>query len=232
MPARNEAGNVGEVVRRARGTIEGLGIRAEILAIDGDSSDGTREEAAAAGATVVSERGGTYGDALREGFRRARGRYVLTMDSDLSHEPEFLCEMWKARERGDVIVASRYVAGGRAEMRWLRGALSRILNGTFPRLLGVPVRDLSSGFRLYRREDVAGLALAARDFDVLVEALVRLHIAGRTIREIPFHYRARHAGKSNVKLLRFGMGYLRILGRMRRVRRECGTRNAECGKEE
>ena len=219
VPTRNEAGNIGELITRARRMIDQIGIEAEILVIDGNSIDGTCEEAEAAGATAIRNGGNSYGDALRTGFARARGAFVLTMDSDLSHEPEFLESMWAIREQADVIIASRYVPGGQAEMSLFRWMLSRILNVTFTSILRIPVRDISSGFRLYRKPVLDGLTLQARDFDVLEEILIRLHVQGCTIREVPFHYRPRKEGKSNAKLIRFGIAYMETLCQMIRLRR-------------
>jgi dolichol-phosphate mannosyltransferase len=218
IPTKNEAGNIGELIGRARRVIDRLGIQVEILTIDGNSTDATCEEAEAAGAVAVRDGGDCYGDALRTGFSRAGGRYVLTMDSDLSHEPEFLARMWALRDQADVIVASRYVPGGATDTALFRAVLSRILNLVFISILQVPVKDISSGFRLYRKEVLERLPLVARDFDVLEEILIRLHLAGRRIREVPFHYRSRKSGKSNAKLIRFGIAYLKTLWKMVRLR--------------
>jgi len=72
------------------------------------------------------------------------------MDADLSHPPTFVADLWAHRDEAEVLVASRYVPGGAATMPLLRALLSRILNRVFARGLGVPLEDLSSGFRLYR----------------------------------------------------------------------------------
>ena len=99
-----------------------------------------------------------------------------------------------------------------------RRVLSTILNRTYASLLGMKLRDLSSGFRMYDREVLATLDLRARDFDALEEILVRIHINGGRIKEVPFHYRARHSGRSHAKLLKFGWAYSRTLLRMCRLR--------------
>jgi dolichol-phosphate mannosyltransferase len=159
-----------------------------------------------------------YGGALRTGFQAATGNYVLTLDADGSHDPSFLSQMWESRESAEVVVASRYVAGGAAEMSPLRSVLSRVLNLTFRRGLSLPVHDLSSGYRLYHRAAVRGLKIQATNFDVLEEILIRTLAAGYTVREIPFHYRARMSGESHVRLARFAISYMRTLGSMWRLR--------------
>ncbi|MFQ5852423.1 MAG: methyltransferase domain-containing protein [Candidatus Binatia bacterium] len=144
--------------------------------------------------------------------------YIVTMDADLSHRPAFLQEFWKRRDEAEILIASRYVPGGRADISWFRRLLSRILNRTYRRLLSLPLRDLSSGFRMYRRDVLPGLKLQARDFDLLEEILVRIHAEGWWILEVPFHYMARGPGRSHAHLFRFGWAFLRTLLRMWRLR--------------
>jgi SAM-dependent methyltransferase len=140
------------------------------------------------------------------------------MDADLSHRPVFLDEFWKRRHEAEVLVASRYVASGRADMGWFRRLLSHILNRTYSRVLSLPLRDLSSGFRMYRREVLANLVIQARDFDVLEEILIRVHAEGWRILEVPFHYMTRGSGRSHARLFKFGRAFLKTLVRMWRLR--------------
>ncbi len=136
IPAWNEEGNIGPLLRRCHATLAEMGIaNAEILVIDGGSVDGTVAEAEAEGAIARKQEGRGYGGALRTGFAMARGRYVQTMDSDLSHEPEVIEQLYAARERADVVIASRYVKGGAADIPLYRAVLSRILNVVFTTVL-------------------------------------------------------------------------------------------------
>jgi SAM-dependent methyltransferase len=130
----------------------------------------------------------------------------------------FIEEFWKRRHEADLLIASRYVPGGRAEMSLLRRCLSLMLNRTYRRVLSLPVRDLSSGFRMYRRDLLEGLSVQARDFDVLEEILIRIHAEGRRICEVPFHYMVRGAGRSHARLIKFGWALLKTLVRMWRLR--------------
>ena len=140
------------------------------------------------------------------------------MDADLSHPPVFLKDFWQERSNSDLLIASRYVRGGRADMALGRRILSTILNRTYALLLGMKLRDLSSGFRMYDRKVLATLDLHARDFDALEEILVRIHISGGRIKEVPFHYQARQSGKSHAKLIKFGWAFSKTLLRMCRLR--------------
>ncbi|TLY23804.1 MAG: methyltransferase domain-containing protein [Nitrospirae bacterium] len=143
---------------------------------------------------------------------------IVVADADLSHRPVFLEEFWRRRDEAEVLIASRYVPGGRADMSRFRRLLSHILNRTYSRVLSFPLRDLSSGFRMYHRDVLLGLTLVARDFDVLEEILIRVHAEGWRILEIPFHYMSRGSGRSHVRLFKFGWAFTKTLVRMWKLR--------------
>ncbi len=220
IPTLNEAGNIGPLITRCLATIAQLGVRAEILVVDGGSQDGTVKEASDAGGRVIRQEGRGYGGALRTGFSAAQGRHVQTMDSDLSHEPEVIASLWKARDQADIVIASRYVPGGGGEMPALRAVLSRILNVVFTRAFRLPIHDISSGFRLYRRSVLERVSFHATDFDVLEEILILIANQGGTLTEVPFLYRPRQAGRSHAKLFKFGVAYCRTFYQMWKLRKD------------
>src|SRR3989304_3022795 len=108
--------------------LERLEVPGEILVVDGGSTDGTPRWAAEAGARVLTQPGRGYADALLAGLRAARGRFVLTLDADYSHDPDFVDALWARRAAADLVVASRYVPGGHAPMPLARKLLSRVLH--------------------------------------------------------------------------------------------------------
>src|SRR5215469_4729890 len=128
LPVINERDNLDILIPRLKSLLKNARLDGEIVVVDGGSSDGTCESAAAHGVRVVSERGNGYGAAIQTGFEEARGDWVLTLDADLSHDPDFVAKMWRARDRGDIVIASRYVRGGVAYTDWLRKSLSWLLN--------------------------------------------------------------------------------------------------------
>jgi SAM-dependent methyltransferase len=143
---------------------------------------------------------------------------VITLDADLSHPPETLPELVAASERADVVIASRYVAGGSARMPIARSLLSRLLNLVYRRALAVPVADLSSGFRLYHRRVLDELALVSEKYDVLEEILVKIYSRGWRVLEIPFAYRPRAAGQSHANVIGFTPAFLATLVSLWRMR--------------
>jgi glycosyltransferase involved in cell wall biosynthesis len=218
VPVLNERENVERLFPRTADVLRGLGCSYELVAVDGGSTDGTEAAAAAAGARVIRQTLPGYGGALREGLAAARGRYLLTLDADLSHDPHFIAKLWRARTRADVLIASRYVKGGVAYMPRHRLLLSRVLNAFFARGLGLPVRDLSSGFRLYRAAAVRELALEGTNFEVLEEILVKAYAEGWSVAEIPFTYYPRQRGASHARIVPFGLALLKAFFRLWRLR--------------
>jgi dolichol-phosphate mannosyltransferase len=165
---------------------------------------------------VLQPVGPGYGAALRAGFAQAVGEYVLTLDADGSHDPSFLPAIWTARHGVEVVIASRYVDGGDAEMPRARRALSRTLSFVLRRGLSLPYSDLSSGYRLYRRAALESVALQATGFDILQEVLIRMLAAGFAIREVPLRYRA--LGTNRGWMARFARSHVKTFLAMWKLR--------------
>ncbi len=218
IPAWNEGDNLRRLLPPLRETVESLGADWEILVADHEGTDGSPEICRREGARLLKVPQGGYGSALLAAFDGVRGDFVLTMDADLSHPSDFVKELWDRRASFDLVVASRYVEGGSADMSLLRRFLSRLLNWTFSTALQVPVKDLSSGFRLYRRSVLEEIQPRGRDFNILQEILIRAVALGFRVGEVPFAYRRRGSGESHARLVSFAVQYLRTFGRMWRLR--------------
>jgi len=209
LPVVNERDNLRQLLPRLKAVIERERLSFEIIVVDGGSSDGTPQTTAELGARAVPEQRRGYAGALATGIAEAQGDYVLTLDADLSHEPAFAAKLWRARTQADIVIASRYARGGAAYAGVMRQWLSRLLNLWMRRVLSMPVRDLSSGFRLYRHEALQNLKLEARNFEVIEEVLVKAYAQGYSIFEVPFTYFPRESGRSHARLLRFGLDLMR-----------------------
>lgn len=219
IPTINEAGNIKVLLPRVKETLSQIVDSYEVLVVDGGSSDGTREVAANLGAKVIVQRQRGYGAALREGFRAARGAYILTMDADMSHSPVSIRDLWALREQAEIVIASRYVSGGSTETPLLRLGLSRLLNLFFRWGLSLSVRDFSNGFRLYNSAAIRSMGEGASNgYDFLEESLVLCVAAGWTIKEVPSHLAPRREGQSHANLWRAGVAFLRTFARMWRLR--------------
>jgi dolichol-phosphate mannosyltransferase len=170
-------------------------------------------KAQALGATFVAAPGPGYGEILHAGLSAATGRYVLTMDADFSHRPAYVRTMWANRDQGEVLISSRYVPGAHAEMSWGRRVLSRLLNTLYRNLLALPYRDLSSGFRMFRREALLDIGLPrGKGLDALPEMLVKSYSQGWRIVEVPFWYEGARP-LTRARMLKLGLGFLGTLGK-------------------
>jgi SAM-dependent methyltransferase len=198
--------------------LDELELSYEFLVITNDCDTETIEASSREGARVLLLASAGYGAALVEGFKQSCGEYILTLDADLSHRPEFVRDMWKSRNAVDILIASRYVAGGTASMPRTRLYLSRLLNLAFRRGLSMPLHDMSSGFRLYRRSMLAPQALTGTDFDVLEEILVKAFCEGWRVQEIPFDYMPREHGTSSMRVTALGRAYLRAFWSLWKLR--------------
>ncbi len=215
LPTFNEAQNVEAVVRAADAALTLASPAGHtILIVDDDSPDGTgaiADRLAAADGSHVEvlhrpEREG-LGPAYLAGFRRALDAgagQVLQMDSDLSHDPRDLGRLLAAVRDGgaDVALGSRYVEGGRIE-DW--GRLRRIVSRGGSRyaqgVLGLPVRDLTGGFKCLSAEALEALDLSSvrsRGYAFQVELTFRAIRAGFRVVELPITFRDRRAGSSKM----------------------------------
>lgn len=193
------------------------GARLRVMIVDDNSPDGTGQLADKLaerypGQLEVlhrkTERG--LGGACIEGFARALEQgpdLIAQMDADLSHDPAVLVEMVRAIERADVVIGSRYVDGSSLDRRWprRRKALSWFANRiAVPVILSVPMRDTTSGYRLWRREALMKVdpktRVRSRGFGFLIEMAYLATRLGCRIEEVPIHYRWRDAGGSKMTL--------------------------------
>jgi dolichol-phosphate mannosyltransferase len=210
LPTFNEAENLEPLVEAARAK---LPPSARILVVDDSSPDGTGEIAdRLAGrhenvAVLHRPRKEGLGPAYVAGFRRALeggAGFVLEMDSDFSHDPAYLPRLLEAAKRADVVLGSRYVAGGGvSDWGALRRAISRG-GSTYARLvLGVDVRDLTGGFKCFRREVLEAIdldAITTRGYAFQVELTYRAIRCGFKVVEVPILFRERRVGKSKMDL--------------------------------
>ena len=208
IPVKNEGKNIKLLLKSLKETLGKLGVTHEIIVIDGNSDDDTVSQARGLAQRVLIQNKPGYGNALKEGFSIAEGQYILTMDGDLSHPTEFIQSMYQKRKEAELIIASRYVKGGQASMPLWRRILSHILNKAFAVILSLPIKDISSGFRLYQVKALSKLTLKNQDFSILEEIAIKMWNRGDRIKEIPFYYKPRIHGRSKVKLLIFGKSYL------------------------
>lgn len=221
VPTLNEEGALAQILPRLRETFKRLGLRGEIIVVDGRSTDKTVAVAEAGGARVLIQTGRGLGGALREGLLAASAPWIAVVDADGSHPPEVLADMWASRGGWDLVIASRYIPGGSAVMGPARRFLSRLLNVVSRFVLNLPVHDASGGFRLYSAEfaRAASRETVVNDFTIQQELLVSILSRGGKVLEIPFHYEHRIDGASKASTVRLAPAYARMLLKRRSGKR-------------
>ena len=216
LPTLNEASNISVLLPGLPEILAPLKIQYEVLIVDGGSSDGTVNIASQFGpwVKVLIQKEQGYAEALKTGFAAAGGDYMITLDSDLSHDSNLIPTLWEKRLKKDILIGSRYIPGGSAKMPVWRWALSRLLNKFVSVILELPFSDLSSGYRLYKSSVIRSIPLESSDFDILEEILIRAYAGGYSIEEVPIHYTPRQKGKSKAQLFRFMVSFIKTLPKM------------------
>ncbi len=212
IPTYNEAENLPKLVS----AIFSLPLPdLKLLVVDDNSPDGTgkiADELAQIhpGRISVNHRVGKLGlrTAYLEGFQLAiadGAQAVGQMDADFSHDPKKLVEMAAALESADVALGSRYVPGGSVDEQWplWRKALSAFGNTYARTILGLPLRDITTGFRMWRRETILGMPLEriqSNGYIFLVEMAYMAYSLGYQFAQVPIYFADRRWGKSKMSL--------------------------------
>ncbi len=209
IPTYNEAENLPKMVS----ALFALPLDLNVLIVDDNSPDGTGRSAddlstTHPGRMEVIHRSGKLGfaSAYLQAFRRllARNEEVIAqIDCDFSHDPAALVEMAKRIETCDVVFGSRYVPGGSTDERWpfWRKALSAWSNFYARSILGMRVRDMTGGYRMWRLETLRGMPLErvkSNGYIFQVEMAYLADSLGYRISELPIYFADRRWGKSKM----------------------------------
>lgn len=219
MPAYQEEENLRFLLPRINQEISGMSVRAEIIVVDTPMSlDDTQNVCKEFGVKWVPRKNGdAYGDAVRTGIESSMGEYVIFMDADGSHAPEWISKLYSQRNNQDVVIASRYVENGFTENSLILIAMSRLLNFTYSIVLGIKCKDISNSYRLYHGEQIRAIQLTSDNFEIVEEILLRLTRQYKPLRvlEIPFTFKQRLFGKSKRNLVVFIFTYIYTLLKLR-----------------
>jgi dolichol-phosphate mannosyltransferase len=208
LPTYNEAENIDRFLRAVRKAAPDT----DVLVVDDDSPDGTAAIARSVdeelGRITLLSRPGKrgLGSAYRDGFAHVLDSdydVVVTMDADLSHDPDRIPEfIQRVAEGADLVIGSRYVTGG-GTTDWpvRRQLLSKWGNAYTRTILGVSPRDCTGGFRAYRATALASIdptSTSAEGYAFMTELVRRLSAQDAEIVESPIIFRDRTLGKSKM----------------------------------
>jgi len=210
IPTYNEAENLPKLVS----ALFSLPLDIHIFVVDDDSPDGTGdfadEMAEKDSRLQVLHRFGKLG--LRSAYLAAFQQVMKTntdiivqMDADFSHDPAVLVEMAKRIESCDLVIGSRYVSGGSVDERWpiWRKWLSSFGNFYARSILGFPLRDVTTGYRMWRRKALADMPLErikASGYVFLVEMAYLAYCMDYHICETPIYFADRRWGNSKMSI--------------------------------
>lgn len=202
MPTYNEAGNIGELIKR---TVDTLKNNYEIIVVDDNSPDGT--------SSIVQKlqpkfpkvrlitRQNEHGlpTAIMAGIRQAKGDILAWFDCDLTMPPEKLPEMIKLLDKNDIVVGSRFIKDGqdnRGEI--FTKMMSLALNYLSMLFFGSDVHDYTSGFIAAKKSAVSDMIFSGRHGTYFINLLVEAKSKGRKIAEIPYILTPRLSGESKI----------------------------------
>jgi len=220
IPAHNEAGSLGETVSTLVTALEGAGIKHEILIVNDNSTDNTRDviaDLAGRYATVRSVDNpppNGFGFAVRAGLAAFRGDVVAIVMAEGSDAPEDLVKCYnKLAEGYDCVFGSRFIDGSEViDYPVHKLVLNRLANLFIRVLFGQRFNDFTNAFKLYRREVIAGLQpILSHHFNLTVELPLKALIRGYSFAVVPISWKNRKAGISKLNIREMGSRYLFIV---------------------
>jgi len=198
IPAKNEAEGLSQILDSVRPYVQ------EILIIDGNSQDNTREIVQLKGARLLSDNGKGKGKAIRLGIKGVSGDIIVFMDADGSHEPRDIPKLVQPiiNGRADMVIGSRIIGGSdEFYMKWdsfIRQTGNNLVSLIINYRWGVKLTDIQNGFRAIKTDVVRRLNLKADDFDIEEEMVMKCLKKGYRITEVKSHEYARGWGKSKL----------------------------------
>lgn len=220
IPAYLEQENLALILPQLESTLRKMEVPSEVIVVDtSEEMDNTR---------IVCEKfqfvkyinrtpGNSYGDAIRSGILSASGRFVIFMDADGSHSPDFIEELYKNKERGDIVIASRYIEGGHTDNNLILIMMSYIVNTLYSIILNLKCKDVSNSFKLYSKTDLDGITLKCSNFDIVEEMLYKIKRRNDKLVmfEIPYSFKKRVFGETKRNLFKFIFSFCFTLIKLR-----------------
>ena len=164
----------------------------------------------------------TYGDAVRSGINNSIGEFLIFMDADGSHSPSFIKNLFNARNKTDIVIASRYIDGGKTDNGVILIFMSFVVNKLYSLVLNLNVKDVSNSFKLYKSKDLKILDLECTNFDIVEEILYKCKINNPEIKilELPYTFKKRMYGQTKRNLLIFIFTFILTLFKLKFTKRK------------
>ena len=213
--AYKEAENLKVLLPKIKQQLDKIGEEYEIIIVDTMKPlDDTPAVCKKFGARYVNQRLPHFGGAFRTGIKAARYDKFLIMDSDGSHNPIYIPDIYKKFVSGaDVVIGSRYVKGGKTNDSKVSIIMSHILYFVFRIITGIKAKDISTDYRMYDTKQLNAVKLTCQNYDILQEVLLKMKINNRklVVKETPIVFEKRLYGESKRQLFKFILGYVKTL---------------------
>ena len=216
IPAHNEAKNLPKLVGKSHSALKKTRQVFEIIIVNDNSTDNSYGvlkmlQKKFKELRIVNRASNPgVGYAIRQGISSAKGSIIITMDGDLSHDPYEMPKLLAQLKNYDMVCGSRYTKGGKANMASSRKLVSVLFNIVFRTLIGIKVRDFTSGYRAYNADILKKISLKSRKFGIFIEIPLKAYLAGFRLAEVPITYHKREHGKSNLNFFKKGPEYLKV----------------------
>jgi len=194
VPVYNEAGNIGEILKRIRATK----LAAEIVIVDDGSQDGTRDYLGRVNGknhirVILHPKNRGKGAAVRTGIQAAIGDVILIQDADLEYNPHDYPILLQPILDGiaDVVYGSRFLGGPRRAVMFWHAVANQLLTFMTNILYNAILSDMETGYKVFRREVTAGMTLRASRFDFEPEFTAKVLKRRHRIYEVPISFNPR-----------------------------------------
>ena len=219
IPFHNEGKNVSTTISKLHAFFKSSKLDGEIVAVDDRSTDDTGKILDHISKRykilkVVHRKGESkdveVGYAIRDGIKAAKSDIVTIMMGDLSDNPNDISKMVKKINEGyDIVCGSRFIKGSKlVDYPFLKYIMVRIYNSLFSFFFGLNLRDFSNAFKSYRRNVFDQVKLESKEFEITAEMLLKAHIFGYRIAEVPVSWVNRRSGESKLGTFNFSLKFL------------------------
>jgi len=215
IPAYNEEDTIGFVITGVADALNQMNVSHEIIIVNDGSFDNTLEIAKKYDVVILNNyKNFGKGHALRRGLLRARGRLIVTMDADGSHDPDNIRFLIRplVNNNVDAVFGVRFHnPEGRRSTSRLHLLGNKIINFVIYLLTGKHVSDSQSGFRAFKRNTLRKVTLSSNEFEIESEIVIKLLKRGFFVLEVPISCKKRVLGNSKVNAIEDGFKILKVI---------------------
>ncbi len=220
--AYQEADNLKILLPKIINIMKDMKVEYEIIVVDSDTVlDKTPDICKEYGARYIPQEEKHYGGAFRTGIKYADGKRTVVLDSDGSHDPSVIPQLYqKSLEGYDIVIGSRYCKGGKTNDAITSRIMSKILNTIMRIIIDVKAKDISTSFRIYMTDQLKSVKLGCENYDILQEVIlkIKLNTVGFKIGEVPILFAKRVYGESKRHLLKFICSYILTVFKLLNIR--------------